>query len=104
MKYANVSVDILLSTRADWIREVGDIDEELERRGVRAVERPGRVRSVSLVVIAELAKGSLRSSDIAKVTGQSPHACDQMLSKMCLAGELRREARGYYALPRKARR
>jgi predicted Rossmann fold nucleotide-binding protein DprA/Smf involved in DNA uptake len=94
-----MSVDELLAARSIHVSSIDAIDTELERRGVRAIAKPaGRVRDVSLLVLEALANGPMRSRDVADRTNQTPHACDQMLSKMTLSGEIRREGRGVYAL------
>jgi predicted Rossmann fold nucleotide-binding protein DprA/Smf involved in DNA uptake len=105
MSHENTGLETLIATRTTRMREIEEIDAELERRGFRVTAKPaGRMRDVSLLVLVALNQGPRSSRDVAKATGQSAHACDQMLSKMYLAGEVRRVGPGLYALPRKARR
>ncbi len=76
------------------------LDAELERRGVRPVEKPwGHPRTTSLLVLSALSGGPLAAGDVAKRTGQGIHAVQQMLSKLFKCGEIRRVERGLYALP-----
>lgn len=93
------TIDALIETRRRLAADIEDIDAELSRQGVRVAAKPaGRVRDTAILVLKALAKGPLDSDAIAKATGQSKHATDQMLSKMTLAGELRRLSRGIYSL------
>ncbi len=93
------SIPQLLGDRASLVARIRAIDDELERRGVRAISKPiGRPSDVKSLVLIALAQGQRTTTGVATDTGQTQHATAQMLSKMALAGEIQRVGRSTYAL------
>ena len=81
---------------------IEDIDAELRRRGVRPIQAViGRPREVAEIITRAVSDGPRTTAEIHAAIGLDAkrHAVQQMLSKMTLAGELRRVSRGAYGLP-----
>ncbi|MFI5297274.1 MAG: hypothetical protein ACHREM_04185 [Polyangiales bacterium] len=95
------SIDKLLRDRERHLAAIAAIDAALAARGVRLAAKvpDGHARTTSVGLLTAIGLGAETPAEIAKRTGQTPHAVSQMLYDMLKSGEVVRVAHGRYALP-----